>query len=357
MKKPFPITDTYKYMGITKVKQGEIVKTALLLGILVSLPKTIYLYNAIMEGNMDFSFLWVADFLYRYLFFFGFSWAVIQLNTNVDFDRFQWPTPVKWMVVVLLNVLILLLVIVLIRMLYPVCFGKEMDHREIGFVNFTLINLSVVLFFIARSLRLKTDRQDDRIENEQLKQQNLENELAALKNQIDPHFLFNSLNSLTSLVRENEKATQFVNKLSYMYRYILQSSDTNLVTLKEELKFLESYAFLMNTRYRDRLRIAIDIAPEVLGHRLPPLALQLLVENSVKHNEISATNPLTVKVYSHNGKIIVENPIRGRSTLAEGTGTGLINLKKRYVLLLKQEVVVSTTDGIFKVELPLIEKS
>lgn len=344
-------------MSITKVKQGEIIKTALLLGILVSLPKTIYLYNGIMDGNLDFTFLWIADFLYRYMFFFFFSWGVLQLNTNINFEVYKWAVPIKWGVVFIINLVALILIVYLFHTLYPAFIGKELDHREVGFVNFTLINLGFVLYFIARLLRLKTDRQDGRIENEQLKQQNLENELAALKNQIDPHFLFNSLNSLTSLIRENEKATQFVKKLSYMYRYILQSSDTNVVTVKEELKFLDSYTYLMNTRYRDRLIIDVSIDEVLLDHELPPLALQLLVENSVKHNEISASNPLTVKVYSKGQSIFVENPIRTRSTLAEGTGTGLINLKKRYLLLLKQELIINQENDIFKVELPLNKKA
>jgi hypothetical protein len=340
-------------MAITKVKQGEVIKTALLLGILVSLPKTIYLYSGIMDGNLDFSFTWVTDFLYRYIFFFCFSWAVIQLNANIDFDSFKWPSFIKWSVIFIINLVVLLAGIYLINALYPFVNGKALDHREVGFVRFTVINLSIVLFFIARLLRVSADKQDSRIENEQLKQQNLENELSALKNQIDPHFLFNSLNSLTSLIRENEKATQFVKKLSYMYRYILQSSDTNLVQVNEELKFLESYSYLMETRYRDRLKIEVNIDALLLERKLPPLALQSLVENSVKHNEISSTNPLTVKVYSEGESIFIENPIRSRRTLAEGTGTGLINLKKRYALLLKHEVKVSTDNDIFKVELPL----
>ncbi|WP_339651114.1 histidine kinase [uncultured Maribacter sp.] len=343
-------------MAITKVKQGEIIKTSLLLGVLVSLPKTIYLYNGIMDGNLDFSITWVVDFLYRFFFFFCFAWSVIQLNANIDYEGFKWPALLKWMVIATVNLALLFMVIFLIKTFYPFINGRPLEQREEGWIDFTFINLSIVLFFIARLLRVSADKQDSRIENEQLKQQNLENELSALKNQIDPHFLFNSLNSLTSLIRENEKATQFVKKLSYMYRYILQSSDTNLVQVKEELKFLESYSFLMETRYRDRLNIQIDIDASLLERELPPLALQSLVENSVKHNEISSTNPLTVKVYSKGESIFIENPIRSRSTLAEGTGTGLMNLKKRYALLLKHEIKVSTDNDIFKVELPLNHK-
>ncbi|SHJ39821.1 Histidine kinase [Maribacter aquivivus] len=340
-------------MALTKVKQGEVVKTALLLGILVSLPKTIYLYNGIMEGNLDFSMSWVTDFLYRYLFFYCFSWLVIQLNANIDYDGFKWSPILKWIVILIINVVLLFAVIKVIKAFYPLINGRDLKPNEEGWINFTFINLSIVLFFIARLLRVSTDKQESRIENEQLKQQNLENELAALKNQIDPHFLFNSLNSLSSLIRENEKATQFVNKLSYMYRYILQSGETNLVPVKDELKFLRSYIFLMETRYRDRIQIEVDVADDFLDRMVPPLALQSLVENSVKHNEISSTNPLTVKVYSNGESLFVENPIRSRSTLAEGMGTGLYNLKKRYSLLLKKELIVSNDNEIFKVELPL----
>tara|TARA_R110002126_G_scaffold411_19_gene2743 strand:+ start:624 stop:1658 length:1035 start_codon:yes stop_codon:yes gene_type:complete len=340
-------------MAITKVKQGEVVKTALLIGVLVSLPKTIYLYNGIMEGNLDFSMSWVADFLYRYLFFYCFSWSVIQLNANIDYEGFKWSPILKWIVILVINVVLLLVVVKVIKMAYPLINGRILEPHEEGWINFTFINLSIVLFFIARLLRVSTDKQESRIENEQLKQQNLENELAALKNQIDPHFLFNSLNSLSSLIRENEKATQFVNKLSYMYRYILQSGEINLVPAKDELKFLDCYIFLMKTRYRDRIQIEVNIADDFLDRMIPPLALQSLVENSVKHNEISSTNPLTVKVYSSGESLFVENPIRIRSTLAEGMGTGLYNLKKRYSLLLKNELIVSNDNEIFKVELPL----
>ncbi|MEP2278154.1 histidine kinase [Maribacter sp.] len=340
-------------MAITKVKQGEVIKTALLIGILVSLPKTIYLYNGIMEGNLNFSMSWVVDFMYRYLFFFCYSWSVIQLNANIDYDEYKWPPFLKWIVILIINIVLAISVVKIFIICYPLFSGRSLKSNEISWVNFTFINLSIVLFFIARLLRVSTDKQESRIENEQLKQQNLENELAALKNQIDPHFLFNSLNSLSSLIRENENATKFVNKLSYMYRYILQSGETNLVATREELKFLDCYIFLMKTRYRDRIEIEVDVAKDYMDMKIPPLALQSLVENSVKHNEISSTNPLTVKVYSNEQSLVVENPIRSRSTLAEGMGTGLYNLKKRYSLLLKKDVLVSTDNDIFKVELPL----
>jgi len=191
------------------------------------------------------------------------------------------------------------------------------------------------------------------LENEHLKQQNLQNELSALKNQINPHFLFNSLNSLNSLIRDNKEATMFVKKLSFMYRYILQSGDRDLVPLKEELKFLDSYTYLIKTRYRNRFQIEIAIDETYLDRKIPPLALQLLVENAVKHNEISEIHPLKVKIYSQEDCIYVENKVRTRTTLAEGTGTGLLNLYKRYYMIRKQQIIIDKQSDIFRVKLPL----
>jgi len=338
---------------IKQVKQPQLVKVALLLSILVSIPKTIFLYNIINEGTVDFSPEFVIDFLYRFVFFFIFSWLILQLNANWGYSWINLSPITRVVVLLSINVVVALGILGLLKLLYPFVTGNEMDQRDSGFLSFTYFILLIVLFFIARILRLQTDRQESLIENERLKQQNLQNELAALKNQIDPHFLFNSLNSLTSLIRDNEPATKFVKKLSFMYRYILQSGDSDLVSIKEELKFLESYTYLIETRYRDRFRIDINIEDKYLEAQIPPLALQVLVENAVKHNEISETNPLTVKIFSKEESIFVENKLRPRSTLADGTGNGLQNLRKRYSLLRKQQITVNEANGIFSVKLPL----
>jgi LytS/YehU family sensor histidine kinase len=158
-------------------------------------------------------------------------------------------------------------------------------------------------------------------------------------------------------VRENKEAALFIKKLSFMYRYILQSGDRDMVTVEEELKFLESYSYLIKTRYRGRFVLNINLKDENLKKELPPLALQLLVENAVKHNEISASHPLKVDIVQRNGSIFVENGIRPRTNLADGTKNGLINLKKRYALLLKQDLTIRQDNDIFSVELPLAKEA
>lgn len=338
--------------ALRHVKQSSILKIAVLLAILVSVPKTIFIYDLVHQGE---TFLWsyVGDLFYRLVFFFLFSWAILQLNANVGYAKYQWSTAVRLSVMVLINIAVLIATLSFFEFLYPKVVPIEMNKQDKGFLAFTYTILLLALFFIGRILRLQVEKQQGRIENEHLKQQSLQNELIALKNQIDPHFLFNSLNSLTSLIRDNEPATQFVKKLSYMYRYILQSGDSDLVSVKDELKFLESYTYLIRTRYRDRFSIDITLDESYLEQKIPPLGLQLLVENSVKHNEISETNPLKVSIYSKDGSIYVDNPIRLRKTFAEGTKNGLLNLKKRYVLLLKKELTVRTDNDTFSVQLPL----
>lgn len=340
-------------MMLKPIKNGQIIKISLLLAILISLPRSIYLYNMFSGGNMDLSGDLVIDFLYRYAFFVVFSWMILQVNTNLVYLKLNGSHTLRMIVAILADTLIILFFLYLFKSFFMYVIGHEIDRKDEGFTNFNYVVLAVVLFFIARVLRLQTDQQESNLENERLKQQNLQNELAALKNQIDPHFLFNSLNSLTSLIRDNKPATQFVNKLSHMYRYILQSGDSNLVTVREELKYLESYAYLIETRYRDRFKLNIEIDEHYLDEKLPPLALQLLVENAVKHNEISASHPLRVDIIQRDGSIFVENVIRPRNNLADGTKNGLVNLKKRFALLLKQELIIRKDNDIFSVELPL----
>lgn len=340
-------------MSLPTVKKAQLIKIALLLAVLVSLPRNIHVYTMISAGNEEFDSHWVLDFIYRLAFMFFFSWAVLEINANVVYLKFKLRAAYATISVILLDLVLLFATLTLWKALHPIVVNSPLSEEDRGFLAFGYITLLIVLFFIARILRLQVNQRVSDIENELLKHQNLQKELTALKNQIDPHFLFNSLNSLTSLIRDNEPATQFVKKLSYMYRYILQSGDSDLVSIREELKFLESYTYLMKTRYRERFTIEVHIAEDLKGRKIPPLALQLLVENAVKHNEISESNPLLVRVYSRENSIFIENPLRPRTTMAVGTGTGLLNLRKRYLLLQQQDVLIRSENNTFQVELPL----
>ena len=327
-------------MSRKPVKQATLLRVSLLLAILASIPRNLFLYSLISSGRMDSSGMWIVDILFRITFMALFGWSILHLNANLAYTRINWPPYLRFGALILLDIGMLIAAILLWEYLHGFLDESALTQEDFQFLHFRYAILLLVLFFIARILRLQTDQQESLIENERLKQQNLQNELAAFKNQVDPHFLFNSLNSLSSLVRDNEQASQFVRKLSHMYRYILQSGDTDLVSVADELKFLESYTFLIRTRYRDRFEIDIRIDPELMEECIPPLALQILVENAVKHNEISEKNPLKVEIFNEGKTLVVSNKVRERSSLPDRTGYGLTNLQKRFSLIKKTKVAI-----------------
>jgi two-component system LytT family sensor kinase len=340
-------------LGFKQVKQRTLLGIALLISMLISLPRILRLYDIVEKLGDSFGLASISDISVRAIFLFLFSCVILQFNCNWKFLYANLNKYLQAIITVLINAMLFFIVVLLFMYAHQKATNVLMSSSDVGLAYFVYFMLLVILVFIARVLRFQMTRQDDIAEKELLKQQSLQNELSALKNQINPHFLFNSLNSLNSLIRDNKEATVFVNKLSFMYRYILQSGQQDFVTLKEELKFLESYVYLIKTRYRDRFSIQIDIDSHFLNESLPALALQLLVENAVKHNEISESNPLLVKLYIENDYLVVENPIRPRTTFVDSTGQGLANIDKRYLLLKQKHISISDINGIFKVKLPI----
>jgi len=336
-----------------KVKHSLILGIALLISVLINLPRVLQLYNVVDNLAASFTPVSIKDIVIRVLFLFVFSWLVLQFNANWKFKYDSYTKLLKGVITLLVNSALFLVVVVVFVWFYQYLTDDLMTAADKSILYFVYFVMLLILVFISGILRYQVIHQEDLLEKEFLKQQSLQNELSALKNQINPHFLFNSLNSLNSLIRENKAATTFVNKLSFMYRYILQSGHLDLVSLKDELKFLESYIYLIKTRYRDRFTAQIDIEDQWLNKEIPALALQLLVENAVKHNEISESNPLNVKLYTENDYLIVENKIQPRTTFVDSTGQGLANIDKRYVLLKEKHIVISNKNSIFKVKLPL----
>ncbi|WP_210517454.1 sensor histidine kinase [Hymenobacter terricola] len=185
-------------------------------------------------------------------------------------------------------------------------------------------------------------------------------QLDALQSQLDPHFLFNSLNTLSALIEpENEPAQQFVEQLADVYRYVLLAQGRPTVPLAEELAFIETYLGLHKARFRDNLVVQIDIAPGLLARHVAPLSVQLLVENALKHNVASREHPLHLRLAAtadHPDMLLVENTLRPRTAgLAPGTGTGLANVRQRYHLLAPaRPVEIQQPAGKFVVKLPLL---
>ena len=194
------------------------------------------------------------------------------------------------------------------------------------------------------------------MEMQQLKIENIANQFEALKNQLNPHMLFNSLNTLYSLIRESpEKAQEYLNELSKVMRYTLQKdSDSHSISVKEEMEFVYSYIYLLKMRYEDNLTFKFEIAESEMSKKLPKMSIQLLIENAVKHNEISNRHPLSIEVRTKNDSIKVSNRLQLRRGTVSSTGIGLSNLSNRYKLLYKKDIEIIETDNTFTVVLPLI---
>ena len=193
------------------------------------------------------------------------------------------------------------------------------------------------------------------MENERLKNENLTTRYNMLVGQINPHFFFNSLNSLAMLVREkhDEKALTYIDQLSYTFRYIIQNGQSTLMTLDEELKFVEAYSYLFKIRYADKLFFDIDIEEKYRTWTLPALSLQPLIGNAVKHNSITRSKPFHISIRTENGWLVVSNPKVPKLEPEPSTGIGLENLRNRWHLITGRDIEIIDTDKEFVVRMPL----
>ena len=193
------------------------------------------------------------------------------------------------------------------------------------------------------------------VKAETLEKEKAISQYEVLKNQVSPHFLFNSLSVLTQIVYDNqEKAATFIHELASVYRYILGNRNRNSVSLQEELDCLHSYIFLIKIRFPDAFELQISLTDEELQSLVPPLVLQMLIENAIKHNVVDAESPLKITLYTKDELLFVRNNLNLRSQPALGTKVGINNIKSRYRVLAEKEVLVQTSIEYFEVGLPLI---
>ncbi|HVN56947.1 MAG TPA: histidine kinase [Bacteroidales bacterium] len=228
-------------------------------------------------------------------------------------------------------------------------------HRNEFFMTNFFVSALVIGCVIV--FKVIFQKQSMTVEYERLKSEALQSQYESLKNQLSPHFLFNSLTALKILIDESPgKAQEYVNSLSKALRYTLRSNEKQLVTLKEEMEFMESYLFLIRIRFDSNLTINTRIDEPHYSLKLPPLTIQTLVENAIKHNEISKRKPLAIDIYTPDGeKLRVENIIQKKLTDEEGTGIGLTNLSKQFRLLAGKEITISNDQDRFYVDIPLIK--
>ncbi len=245
-------------------------------------------------------------------------------------------------------------------MLFGWKFITGSNHVSDQILLITIIaNVICVIFVtnIYEKVLFMAQRDHSKVETAKLEQAKTQAELDALKNQIDPHFMFNSLNGLSHLVeKDSEKAQLFIDHLSGIYRYILKSKDTNLVFVRDELSFIKAYADLMQIRYSTNFSIHITIDKAVMEHCLiPPVSLMVALENATKHNEISTKNPLLVTISSRDECIEISNPIVLRQQAFESNKVGLSNLNDRFKKTVKKGIDIHSDENVFTVTLPIIK--
>ncbi len=218
----------------------------------------------------------------------------------------------------------------------------------------------VITFFVTLSLyviHFYKAYQENKVKEQKIIAGTASAKYESLKNQIDPHFLFNSLNVLSSLIEENpENAQKFTTSLSKVYRYVLEQKDKDLISIEEELAFAKTYMNLLKMRFENSLTYETptqELNPEF---KVVPLSLQLLLENTVKHNVVSEQKPLHIKIYIKDNYLVIENNLQKKEVLQDRKGVGLQNIIDRYSLISKKKMIVEQTENTFKIKLPILTK-
>lgn len=242
-------------------------------------------------------------------------------------------------------------------------FLSNLVESEINFdkmvISYSILNnwglTCMILIFDLVTLLLKQWRQSI-IEVERFKKESIEFRFETLKNQVNPHFLFNSLNTLSSLMHiDIEAAEKFLRQLSKVYRYVLENRDQEVINLATELQILDSYIYLVEMRFQDKLKVIVDLPEEAKKFGIPPLTLQMLIENAIKHNELSKEHPLVITITLDVGNYLkVSNPIQLKSSKEYSTKVGLNNIINRYQYLSEKKVVVESGHGKFIIKVPLL---
>ena len=231
---------------------------------------------------------------------------------------------------------------------------------EMGFFNWFSINIALLISAILHAKGFieewkKSSRKE--VVEQKLIAKSANAQFESLKNQLDPHFLFNSLNVLSSLIDENpNQAQRFTASMSKIYRYVLEQKDKELVTVAEEIEFAKTYCNLLKTRFEDSVSFEFKVNETDLKSYVVPLSLQLLLENCIKHNFATSTKPLHIKIYSENGFLFIENNLQEREQMKESAGIGLSNIVQRYSLLTKQNVFIEKSEDFFKVKIPMLNQ-
>lgn len=303
----------------------------------------------------------VVEFIWQILYYAILSFVMLLLLTSVtkdgDYNKRRFVRRIVLVILIAVVGMFFAPVVAFKDGIMRIVFFLQSDPRDTTYL-IVLTKCSfmlVVTLLYARLYMLLKQRQMMVVENERLKTENIAARYNMLMGQINPHFFFNSLNSLSMLVREqdNDRALEYIDQLSYTFRYIIQNGQSSVTTLREEIAFAEAYAYLFKIRYEDKLFFEFDIDDEYLSWTLPALSLQPLIGNAVKHNTITSKSPLCVTIRVVDGVLEVENKKHAKLDIEPSTGIGLQNLRSRWQIVAGSDIEVIDDDNRFMVRLPL----
>ncbi|GAB3348197.1 hypothetical protein GCM10027566_03390 [Arachidicoccus ginsenosidivorans] len=335
-----------EYKRLLKKADLVIVISSICIGILSSIPKLFRLHMLLGELVIDIS-IFTGFTLYVWYF------NLKTLPTPSD-DHYQISGIYKKFVqTILFGSVVMALFVTIHQLLLP----KYPLASMMGMYEFRglIINITIGLFLYYFYQSHVTGMISAKLET--IKMDHLNARFELLKQQVNPHFLFNSLSTLKSMVDAGEKqASEFIDQLSCFYRYSLEDTHPNLTRLRQELELLNSYIYLLKTRYGQGLNVQLMIADTYHETIIPPFTLQLLVENAVKHNTIVVNNPLIVKIYIEEDYLIVQNPVMPRRSVEASAHIGLNNIRERYQNLFKASIEVESSPSYFTIKLPIIHE-
>lgn len=233
----------------------------------------------------------------------------------------------------------------------------RMNPKDIWYGYLVGLSVNIIFESLWEVIYIVEKTKEAVAEKERVEQLHLNHEFEMLKQKVNPHFLFNNFNTLSSLISDDAaQAVKFLNELSKVYRYLLRNNESGMSTVEHETQFILSYAQLLKTRYGDGFDLQMDIDPSIYDKEIPSLSLQLLVENAVKHNIVSRTHPVVVTIRSlKEGYLETRNNLRLKNkSMIDSTGIGLSNIREKYRLLNRTDVTVSRDNETFTVRIPVV---
>lgn len=342
-------------MNFSKKSIWWIVITAILLFSLSSFAEIFFSTEMNWQQKIWLSLIVIVYFAFHWL---AVIWISFKLQKQYPHARQDWNRLIK---TYLLSASVIVITMIIMDGISNTFEGEafQLSLSELLFDIFQGMGIAILIVSLAEASYQYRKNQRSERENAELIRVNLLAQYNNLKQQVNPHFLFNSLNTLSSLISiDPQRAETFVEELSFVYRYLLQTGQHELVKISQELNFLCSYIHLIKTRFGNGLDISINIPDEYHHYLMPPLSLQMLVENAVKHNEISVDKPLKIELYlTAAEQIEVSNNLQEKSVAMPSEKVGLVNIITKYRLLGQGEVVILKTATHFKVSLPLIKST